>query len=197
MRLSLEYIKEDLAKAEHLYAVAVSEYKSTRRELREARAACAATQQAREVLQKSAKALQQVAHKKIASLVTKCLASVMDEPYEFKIHFEEKRGKTEARMVFLRNGLEVDPLTAAGGGAVDIAAFALRLSCISLSQPKLRKLLVMDEPFRFVSKNLRQRLRLLIEQLAEEMGFQIVMITHIQDFETGSIINLSCNHDKP
>jgi DNA repair exonuclease SbcCD ATPase subunit len=140
--------------------------------------------------QQVAQMVQQEAHNEIADVVTQCLQAVFDEPYRFIIHFEKKRGRTEARLVFERDGLEVDPMTASGGGVVDVAAFALRLSCLMLSKPPLRRMLILDEPFKFVSPDLRPRVRKLMETLAEEKGIQILMVTHIEGLKTGGVIQL-------
>lgn len=137
-----------------------------------------------------AKGVQQQAHKRIATIVTRCLAAVFDDPYEFAIRFEQKRGRTEARLVFVRNEQEVDPMTASGGGVVDVAAFALRLSCILLSRPPVRRVCVLDEPFKFVSEEYRENVRKLLETLSTELEFQVIMVTHIPEIVTGNVIEL-------
>lgn len=146
--------------------------------------------EAQSIAQGIAKSIQQKAHTQIAGVVSKCLEIVFDEPYEFKIIFEQKRGRTEAQLVFERDGFQIDPLTASGGGAVDIASFALRLSCLILSKPKLRRVLVMDEPFKFVSQEYRDNVRDMLEQLSKEMNIQIIFITHIQELVTGKVVHL-------
>ena len=85
-------------------------------------------QDAQETLQHLAQAVQQQAHQKISEVVSFCLSAVFDDPYQFHIVFERKRGRTEAHLRFQRRGLDLDPLTASGGGAVDVAAFALRVA---------------------------------------------------------------------
>lgn len=138
-----------------------------------------------------ASAIQKRAHEKISRIVNKCLSTIFDDPYEFEILFERKRNKTEAHIVFKRDGnvLE-DPMEEGGGGAVDVAAFALRLAAIILSKPKKRKLLVLDEPFKFVSKKYRPRIGKLLQELSEGYGVQIVMVTHIDELKTGTICQL-------
>jgi DNA repair exonuclease SbcCD ATPase subunit len=147
-------------------------------------------EESRKVFQEVSKAVQEAAHARIASVVSKCLETVFDSPYEFHIKFETKRGRTEAQLVFLRDGIEVDPMSASGGGVVDVASFALRLACLSLSRPPLRKLLVLDEPFKFVSKDYRRQIRQLLETLADEMGFQFFFVTHIPDLQCGRIVTV-------
>lgn len=149
-----------------------------------------AIQKAQEIAQQIAQEVQQRAHNQIAGVVSRCLEAVFEEPYTFKIHFERKRGRTEARLVFEREGLEIDPMSASGGGIIDVAAFALRLSCLSLSQPPLRRLLVLDEPFRFLSEEYRERAKVLLETLSEEMEIQILLITHMEELKAGEVISL-------
>ena len=147
------------------------------RALADARDELDAVQAAQQALQAIAEAIQQRASGRIADVATRALAAVFDEPYEVQIRFEQKRGKTEARIVFVRDGLELsDPMNEAGGGCVEIAAFALRLAALVLSKPRRRKLLVLDEPFRSIrGKDNRQRVRGLLQALADEFKVQFVL----------------------
>lgn len=148
------------------------------------------TRQAQEVLQVLAQAVQQQAHDRIAKVVSTCLSTVFDDPYEFHIQFERRRGRTEAELRFRRRGLDVDPLTAAGGGVVDVAAFALRIACLVMHRPRLSPVIVLDEPFRFVSAQYQESVRVMLEQLSSEMGVQIIFVTHNDNLATGKIIDL-------
>ena len=165
-------------------------YKITHKQLQETEQLVEAATEAQELAQLVAQTIQQQAHEQIAGVVSRGLSAVFDEPYVFQIHFERKRGRTEARLVFEREGVEVDPMTASGGGVVDVASFALRISCRALNKPSLRKLMVMDEPFKFVSEEYRERVKLFLETLAQEMGVQFIMVTHINELKTGSVKEL-------
>lgn len=145
--------------------------------------------EAQGIAQVVAEAVQTQAHERIAQTVTKCLA-VFDEPYEFHIRFRRARGRTEARLTFSREGLEVDPVEGSGLGVVDVAAFALRLACLVLRRPRLRRVLLLDEPFRFVSAEYRPRLRALLASLSEELGVQVVMVTHDRELRVGRVVSL-------
>ncbi len=147
-------------------------------------------EEAQNILQHISQAIQQEAHNRISDVVSRCLEAIFDEPYTFMIKFERKRGKTEARLIFERNGLEIDPLTASGGGVIDVAAFALRLACLILTRPHARRLLILDEPFRFVSSEYRSRVKSLLETLAEEMNIQFVQVTHINALRCGKVIEI-------
>lgn len=148
------------------------------------------SEDAQKVIQIVASSVQELAHNKIADVVSRCLEAIFDEPYKFKIKFERKRGKTEAKLLFERNGLEVDPLTASGGGVIDVASFALRLASLILTRPPLRRLMVNDEPFRFISAEYRSRVKTLLETLSEEMKIQFVQVTHIDALKCGKVIEV-------
>ena len=161
-----------------------------KKSLRKARTLLLDAQEGQRIAQIVASTIQQQAHKKVAKVVSRCLEAVFNEPYEFRIVFEQKRGKTQARLVFTRDGMDIDPMTASGGGVVDVAAFALRLSCLLLNKPPLRKVLVLDEPFRFVSEEYRPAVKELLMKLAKEMRIQFIIVTHMKELETGMIIRL-------
>ena len=148
------------------------------------------SEEAQRILQTVAATVQQEAHSRIAGVVSRCLEYVFEDPYEFRIEFEEKRGRTEANLVFVRNGNVLDPLQASGGGAIDVASFALRLACLVLSRPALRRLLVLDEPFKNLSAAYRPKISSLLGALSAEMGVQILMVTHDPVFQVGKVVEL-------
>jgi len=149
-----------------------------------------ASKEAQAIIQEIAKNVQQEAHRQISDVVSSCLSTVFNKPYEFRIIFEKKRGKTEARVVFVRNGLEIDPLSAAGGGIADIAAFGVRVACLCLYRPRLRRFMVLDEPFKFVSAEYKDNVRQMLEEMAENIGIQFLIITHDREYEIGKVIRL-------
>ena len=150
-----------------------------------------ARQEARALIQSVASEIQQEAHSRVAGVVSRCMEAVFGEDaYEFGIEFEEKRGRTEARLVFVRDGLELSPMGSTGGGAVDVAAFALRLAALMLSRPQVRKCLVLDESFKHLSREYRPRMRALLLELAEELGMQFILVTHDPDLACGNVVRL-------
>lgn len=169
---------------------AKSAFENEQKELDKATSLLHAAQEAQEVLQHLAQAVQQQAHQKISEVVSSCLSTVFDDPYEFKIVFERKRGRTEAQLRFTRRGIDVDPLTAAGGGMVDVAAFALRIACLVLHRPKLSRVVVLDEPMKFVSAKYRDNVKEMMERISKDMGVQIVQVTHIEELTMGKVIEL-------
>lgn len=152
-------------------------------------------EEAQRIIQDVAQSVQQIAHNRIASVVTKCLGAIFEEPYEFRIDFDQKRGRTEATLVFIRGGLELtDPMNEVGGGVIDVAAFALRLACLVLERPQKRRLLVLDEPFSKIrGEHNRKRMRELVESLATEFGVQFIVCIDgdaYPEFVIGNVVEL-------
>lgn len=166
--------------------------KDERKALTKAEDNLARINEAQTIVQQVAQGVQQQAHNRIASVVSRCLAIVFGEDaYEFRIHFERKRGRTEARLVFARDDHELSPRSGSGGGVLDVASFALRLACLLLSKPSPRRLIVMDEPFKNVhGSQYRERVGIMLETLSKEMNFQFIMSTGIEDYHIGKVINL-------
>lgn len=147
--------------------------------------------EAQVILQQIAEGVQKNVHRKISTAVTKCLNAVFADKYVFEIRFERKRGRTEAKLIFICNGVEVlNPLHEDSGGALDIASFGLRVAALVLAIPKRRQLLIMDEPFKFVSQNKRHHIRNMIETLADELGIQFVIVTHMPELEIGTVVHV-------
>ena len=173
------------------HAAAVAEVAAARAAVTAATTAATAAQTARTAGQRVALGVQQKAHKDIAGIVSMCLATVFDEPYGLTIDFVRRRGRTEAVLGFLKRGHRVDPLTAAGGGAVGVAALALRLASLVLARPPGRLLLVTDEPLANLhAPRYRKRARALVEALAAQMGVQFVVVTGEPEFEIGKVVRL-------
>lgn len=169
---------QHIRRAQSIHAHAMSRLKEDRREFKRAKADHTALIEAQRHIQEVARRTQTFAHARICGLVSKCLRAVFqDEAYGFEIRFEKKRGKTEAKFVFTRDGEEFDePTGECSGGMVEVADFALTLTEIVMTGK--RRLLCMDEPFRGVNgKDNRGRLASLLGVLCRELDFQLVITT--------------------
>lgn len=140
-------------------------------------------EQAQVFLQKVAQSTQEKLKFQIEDIVNLALESVFPNEYEFKIEFNVSRGKTDAELVFLdkRTGQTIDPMEASGGGVIDLTCFALRISAWAL-ESGTDNLIILDEPFKFVSKDLVSRAGDILKKLSEKMKLQVVMVTHIPEF---------------
>jgi len=188
--MDLERLEQEVMRMRTEYERVLKSQAIEEERLVKARQNRADAEQAQKIVQEVASAVQRSAHQKVASVVTRCLQAVFDDPYEFEINFERKRGKTEATMLLARRGMKIRPMEAVGGSVIDIAAFALRLANLVLAKPPKRRVLILDEPFRFVSPKLRPRVRKLLETLAEEMGIQFILVTHDSALAAGKVIEL-------
>lgn len=134
-------------------------------------------------LQKIAQETQEHLKFQIEDIVNLALETCFPGEYTFQILFNISRGKTEAELVFLdqKTGRQVDPMEASGGGVVDLTTFALRIACYALEQGT-DNVIVLDEPMKFVSKDLLDRLCEIIKILSKKMNLQIIMVTHENKF---------------
>lgn len=138
---------------------------------------------AKEIVQTISLDCQQQFQKRIGFVVTRCLETVFGpESMKFTLLFEQKRGQTEVRGVLLDSqGHELDPIDSCGGGVLDVAAFGLRLACMMLSRPRPARVLLLDEPFKWLSASYRPAIVKLLHELSHEMGVQIIMVTHLPE----------------
>lgn len=67
-----------------------------------------------------------------------------------------------------------------------VAAFALRASMWSLRRGRSAPLLILDEPFRFLSEGLRPKAAALLKEVSERLGVQILMVTHAPELAAGA-----------
>lgn len=129
---------------------------------------------------------QAATHDRLAAVVTKCLKLVFgDDAYSFAIRFE---GKGKVRFCFERGGEAFDPDDQVGGGVLDVAAFALRIA--ALTALSLSNVLVLDEPFRFVSKEYRPHVAALLDTVSREFGVQIIQVTHAKELVAGEVVTI-------
>jgi len=117
----------------------------------------------------------------LSSIVTEALQAVWGDKYEFSVTFDTKRGKTECLLQFKNKaGNLLDPMEDNGGGAIDIAAFALRTSFWAMN--KNQPILILDEPLKFLSKDLVPVAATMMKMVADELGLQVIMVSHIPEF---------------
>lgn len=134
-------------------------------------------------LQKVAQNTQEKLKFDIEAIVNLALESVFPDEYLFQMNFEVSRGKTEAELLFCdkRTGQTIDPMEASGGGVIDITTFALRIAAFAL-ESGTDNLIILDEPFKFVSRDLQERAGEILKTLSEKMKLQVIMVTHIPEF---------------
>ena len=181
----LEKVEEDYQTLQYLRRKRgdlLRKYEETKEEIE-------VTKTSLEILQEIARKVQSAVHAQVAKVVSDCLSGIFENPYSFRIEIQKKRNKTEADLIFEREGLQLKA-DSLGGGVVDVASFGLRVVSLLLHRPPLPRLLLLDEPFRFVSQQYQENVRLLLEQIAEEFDIQIIMITHNPNLVSGKVFRI-------
>ena len=136
------------------------------------------SEKAREIIRIVGVETQQQLQFHISDITSLALAGVFAEPYQLKVDFVPRRNKTECDLLFVRDEKEIDPLDASGYGAVDVAAFALRVSSWSMKLPRSRNTIILDEPFRFLDKSKQPLASQMIKELSAKLGLQFIIVTH-------------------
>jgi DNA repair ATPase RecN len=113
----------------------------------------------------------------ISSIVTAALNAVFPDPPGFEVKFEKARNQLECYIWFNIDGQRTKPIDTDAGGALDVTAFALRLTYWSLR--KNRPTFILDEPFKYVSVDLQEKCAAMIKMLSDKMGVQIIMVSHL------------------
>lgn len=114
----------------------------------------------------------------ISDITSLALEAVFPDPYELKVEFVERRNKTECDLRFVRDGEELNPMTSSGVGAVDVASFALRIASWSMERPRTRNVIILDEPFKFLSENYQDQASSMLKELSSRLGLQFIIVTH-------------------
>ena len=111
-------------------------------------------------------------------LVTQAVQAVFGEEYTFELESRIARGKPEIDMFIVENGTKYSPKDEKGGGLIDVISFALRIVSWAIREPRSQNTLILDEPFRCLHKEVLSFLAEMIQRISEELGLQIICITH-------------------
>ena len=165
--------------------------KSTRETIRDLKKEIITSEKVQFILQTVAKETQEELEYRLSELVSLCLKSVFPDPYEFVVDFVIRRGKTECDLLFKRNNQLMKPVDASGIGVVDVAAFGLRVAAWSLSKPRTRSVLILDEPFKHLKgKETNKKVIQMVKALSEQLRLQIIMVSDervpIEEIEKGA-----------
>lgn len=136
---------------------------------------------------------------RLSSIASYALDAIWSDPYRVKLKFTSSgRGNIEAQILFCRDGEEFRPILPsgqllAGGGPVEAAAFGLRCALwAQMSATNSRPILFMDEPFRFIQKDLQSVVAEMLQGLTKKIGLQMILITHEPEVSASAdnIINI-------
>lgn len=168
------YIKEMQGKRKEVY----SSLSSAKIELSTLKKDLVKHEQAKEVLKIVGLDTQKQLQYHISDIASLALNSIFEDPYELVLEFLERRDKTECDIVFVKDGEKLDPMDSSGGGAVDIAAFALRIASWSMQNPHTRNTIVLDEPMKNLSAEYKEKGSEMLKQVSQKLGIQFIIINH-------------------
>jgi len=135
-------------------------------------------EKARELIREAGLKTQEQLQYHISDITSLALNAVFDDPYELQAEFVQRRNKTECDLYFVRDGEKVMPMDASGGGAVDVAAFALRIASWSMFRPHSRPTIILDEPMKNLDKMRQEKGSEMIKEVSKRLGIQFIIVTH-------------------
>ena len=120
----------------------------------------------------------------VETLVTHGVQTIFGDDLTFHVISEQKANRTEVHFT-LRSTMgeergETPILDARGGGVAAVVGFLLRLIITLLREE--RPLLVLDETFAQVSDGYLPAVAQFVQELVEQTGAQILMVTHSEVF---------------
>jgi len=136
-----------------------------------------AHEKAREIIKQVAIKTQEKLSYNVSEITSMALNAVLKNPYDLKLEFVERRNKTECDILFERKGIQIKPYDG-GGGAVDVAAFALRVASWTMQNPKTRNVLILDEPFKHLKgEKANAQVLQMVKEVSNKLGLQIIMVS--------------------
>jgi len=171
---------QELNALRNSYTVSLNERKERKDEIERQLSVLIKSQ---EFVQEIAKKVQSQLSSSIDSIVNLGLSSVFPD-YDFEMEYVSNRGKTEVQFNLKNKDTVIDPMFQCGGGLVDVLCFCLRIAVYSISN--VNNCIILDEPFRFISKNLRNNIAELLHVISEKLNIQIIEVTHITEFSENS-----------
>jgi DNA repair exonuclease SbcCD ATPase subunit len=190
MTEALENVAKIIDRSKERYSTLKSHYTESKYRLKELYSKYETVVEARGIAQSVASSIQSSCFDQFAAVVSKCLSTALGSRYQLKLNYTQKAGKTQVELLLMDGEEEYDPMSDTGGGVVDIVSFALRIAAMVMKRPESRSLFILDEPFRFLSQEYRESAEQLVQELATELNCQFVIVTHINELISGTVINI-------
>lgn len=131
-------------------------------------------------LQDEGVATQNYMVKHVQSLVTLGIRDVFGKDgYDFVMEVRCTDRAMSVDFFLERDGELFDPLECCSYGVVDVMCFCLRIAIWSIVPG--RRTMIFDEPFKNVSKEYRKKLGAFVRKISEQMDFQFIISTHMEE----------------
>ena len=179
-----------LIQAEAELSLALKAYKSNKISIAKEKRWIELEQMAKAAVIKVGEETQKEIKQYMQDAVTFALQTVYGSEYHFVVDFQyDKRDQAEVKFFLSKNGKLYEPRKdTISGGATDICAFSLRMVLYTLEDPDPAPILILDEPFKNVSKGYVPFVSEMVKELANMLNLQLIICTH-----TDEIIELADN----
>ena len=122
---------------------------------------------------------------KVVSLVSYGLQSVFDDPtMKLVVNERLQRNQKFYTLAIEIDGVRTENWDSLSGGVRDISKFMLRVVFLVVSSK--RKFICLDEPFRGVSIEYREKLGEFIRMLAHKLGVQFLIVSHQVEIDSAA-----------
>lgn len=136
-----------------------------------------AIEEAQVFIQAVAKSTQEQLKFNLVAIIQLCIDAIFPGKYKFDIDFTIERNRTVARLLYLRDSYEIDPLSQCGGGIVDITSLALRIALWSIG--KTDNVIILDEPLKNLQPVELNKLGFeVIRNLSKKLGLQFIIVNN-------------------
>ena len=115
------------------------------------------------------------------SLITEALSKIFEKDIIFNIKISTYRNQPAVEVFLTEEGIEVSPQKSSGGGINDIISLVVRIIFIHLQNSS--KIIILDEPLKFLSLEYLENASSFISEICERLGIQIIMVSHKQDIQ--------------
>jgi DNA repair exonuclease SbcCD ATPase subunit len=112
------------------------------------------------------------------NLINFGLRSIFGEGVKFDLERKDYATGTFYSPILVKNG-EKEEIFSSGGGVIDVVSFLCRVVVLVSFYKKSQRVLRLDEPFKNLSVEYREKALSLIKQLSDQFDIQFIMVTHL------------------
>ncbi|MGD8707137.1 MAG: hypothetical protein PVI88_00455 [Nitrosopumilaceae archaeon] len=115
---------------------------------------------------------------KISEIVSLGLKMIFDDPYKFRIEFQEKSRGMDTKILLERDEkIYSDILGSVGLGVADVLSFMIRISLWKIKVPGTRNTIILDENFKHLrGQKEQQRILTLLKKISKKLKIQFIIV---------------------
>jgi len=121
-------------------------------------------------------------HKALEKVVNRALDMVFGGEHKFILHQEQKRNVTVTTPCLEERGKLLPIYDSRGGGLEDVVAFVLQMLAVLRSNPPLRRIILVDEPFSHLAAAQTPAMADMLRELVDQFGLTVLLVSHNPEF---------------